>query len=107
MTKEQRVVYKELADVVDYSLCSFCESAEPHGSPCCGDMAIECHHPLYERLPAYEEWLEPGSDCWGFRPEHPIDLIADFVGIILAKGWASASWWKNETDNQWKISGTA
>ena len=31
--------------------------------------------------------IEPGDDCWAFRPDMPVSDIADIVGLIIANGW--------------------
>lgn len=85
MKKTEREIYIILANEVDYSLCSFCKFSEVIY---CG--TVGCKHPLSDRLP--EEVYEPGTDCWGFRPEYDIPTAADLVGIILANGWKIASW---------------
>lgn len=44
------------------------------------------------------------NHCWGFRPAHPVEFVADIVGAILANGWSGGcSWWKE--NGVWKIGG--
>lgn len=105
MKKEQRRVYVELADLVDYNLCSFCKYSECLGgeSPCDTGEPY-CVHPLEYRLDG--QWgcygMAPGDDCWGFRPAHSVDFFADVVGIILQKGWQGTVWWQNKKGD-WRI----
>ena len=105
MKKQAREVYIELTAEVDFSICAFCKYAECYGSYCDGGGELECHHPIGYRLPAYDEDLTPNEDCWGFRPSHPVSLIADIIGIILENKWTSASWWQNK-NGVWKVAGT-
>ncbi len=105
MRKEQREIYQVLANEVDFPLCSFCKYAEGYGSCCDGDL--ECRHPLLEKSFAFEEESERAmnlGDCWGFRPSHPIPFCADIIGILLIKGWTSASWWQDK-EGVWKVAG--
>ncbi len=106
MKKAQREVYRVLANEADFSLCSFCKFAQFFGSSCC-DGEIECHHPLLEKSFEFEREQERAmemGDCWGFRPSHPVDFCADIVGILLSKGWTSASWWQNK-EGIWQVAG--
>ncbi len=107
MKKIQREIYIILAGEVDFCLCAFCKysKVESGYSPCdCGEPY--CVHPLRDSL--QEQWgsyvygIEPGGDCWGFRPSHPVAFCADIVGIILEKGWQDVVWWQNKKDT-WKI----
>ena len=62
-------------------MCAFCKYGIVYS--CCD--GTECTHPLNgcHGFPSYETWLEPGQDCWGFRPSLNISVMADIVGIIL------------------------
>ena len=105
MNNQQREVYVELASEMDSPVCCFCKFSECEvgGSPCdCGEPY--CGHPLQDRLEDSHHWeyLEPGQDCWGFRPSHPIDFCADIVGVNLANGWLSAVWWQSKS-GKWKV----
>ena len=107
MNKSQREIYVELASEMDSPVCCFCKfsTVEVGNSPCdCGEPY--CSHPLDGRLE--EQWgdymrgAEPGDDCWGFRPAHPVDFCADIVGLNLANGWLSAIWWQSKS-GKWKV----
>ncbi len=105
MKKEQREVYVALASEVDYNLCSFCKysKCESGYSPC--DVGEPyCVHSLEERFEhSYGSYgIEPGGDCWGFRPSHSVDFCADIVGVILQKGWEGTVWWQNKKGD-WKV----
>ncbi len=104
MNKSQRRIYVELASEIDSVLCSFCKfSACASGdSPCdCGDPW--CDHPLNDVLDN-GHGIEPGEDCWGFRPAHPVDFVADAVGICLANGWNEWVIFQSKT-GRWHITG--
>lgn len=107
MNREQRVIYLELTNEIGWSICAFCKFAESLGG--CGD-GMSCEHPLGERgrLPAYDEDLSPGDDCWGFRPSNSVSFIADIVGIMLEHGWTEATWWTDPAlfkDDRLRIAG--
>ncbi len=106
MKKLQREIYQVLANEIDWCLCSFCKYAIGSGS-CC-NSTIECHHPLYDKSWKFEQEandaLEDMGDCWGFRPSHPVSFVADIIGIMLQKGWDSASWWQDK-ESIWKVAG--
>ena len=103
MRKSQREIYQILANEVAFSLCSFCKYAKCYVSYCDGGNDIECKHPLWKVNEGESEEASQLGDCWGFRPSHPISFIADIIGIILAKGWAFASWWEDK--GIWKVAG--
>lgn len=86
MKKEARLVYKELSEEIRASLCTFCKHSEWESDGCCEGYSI-CQHPLEYRFPFFEEMLEPGSDCWGFRPNVTVSLAADIAGAILSQGF--------------------
>jgi len=99
MKKEQREVYLSLTKVSPgWQLCSFCKYGWGCGSFCSGEGEIECHHPLtdYYGFSGCDRELEPGEDCWGFRPNYPVEEIADIVGIMLSEGWQAAGWYRNK-----------
>lgn len=106
MNKTEREIYLVLASEVDYTLCGFCKYSEcVAGESVCDGGEPYCVHPLGERFEhSFSSYgIEPGMDCWGFRPSHSIDFCADIVGIVLAKGWnGGAVWWKNKKGN-WKV----
>ena len=87
MRKEQRSVYKELAKEIGGSLCTFCNYGDYISEGCCEGWS-ECQHPIenlsYENK--YEDTLEPGGDCYGFRPNMSVRLVTDLTGIILSLG---------------------
>ena len=105
MKKADREVYIELAAEMDSPACCFCKFSEciSGESPCdCGEPS--CKHPLTDRLEESQhyDYLEPGHDCWGFRPSHPVEFCADITGLCLANKWLSAVWWQNKR-GQWKV----
>ena len=107
MNKEQRLIYRELASELDWLICDFCKFNTCYcegESPCdCGEPS--CKHTLGYRLE--EQWgygygIEPGNDCWGFRPAYSIDFISDIVGICLVRGWDSV-WWRHDKAGNLKV----
>lgn len=103
--KSQRTVYLELASEVGFTMCAFCKfsKCESGYSPC--DIGEPyCIHPLADRFShSYSSFgIEPGCDCWGFRPEYDISFCADIIGILLVKGWDDAVWWRNKK-GIWKV----
>lgn len=88
MKKEARIIYRELASEINAPLCTFCKYAGWIREGCCEGYA-ECSHPI-DRL-SYINWcedsLEPEGDCYGFRPNLSIALIADIVGAIISQGY--------------------
>ena len=88
MKKEQREVYVELAQVMNASLCTFCKYGSWQMEGCC-EGYNECQHPV-EALSweyVHEESLEPGSDCYGFKANMGVDLVADIAGAIISEGY--------------------
>lgn len=104
MKKEQRLVYKELSLEADAQLCAFCKKAESLG---CED-GMACIHPLNKDGRLFGEWdgIEPGEDCFLFRPNLPVRDIADIVGLILSNGFTSWSY-LIEDDGTIKVFGRA
>ena len=98
--RAERLLVVELSGLVGATLCTFCRYADFGWSPC--DCDIECTHPLAWRLGTDYGWfgLEPGDDCWGWRPHLPVEDIADIVGIVLANDW---TWWYYLTDDQGQL----
>lgn len=82
MKKHQRHVYLELTKEIEWNLCAFCKYAE-FSSLCDGD--VNCKHDFWEI--SDQDYIYPGQDCWGFRPDMPISDIADIVGIIISHNW--------------------
>jgi len=109
MKKEERDIYRVLANEVDYTLCCFCKYSEcVVGESVCDSGEPYCVHPLGDRFGhSFSSYgLESGEDCWGFRPLHSVDFCADIVGIILQKGWEETVWWQNKKGD-WKIASMA
>ena len=97
MNKEQRQIYVDLAGELNWSMCAFCKYSVCYGNICdgfCDDG--ECEHPLVEVVGFGDDYLEPYTDCWGFRPSHDVALCADIVGICLQNGWSFANWWESK-----------
>lgn len=88
MKKEQRLVYLELTDIMGASLCTVCKYSRWINEDCYGGYS-ECQHPIeglsWEHI--HEEMLEPGGDCYGFRPNMKVRLAADLVGAVLSQGY--------------------
>lgn len=102
MKKEQREIYQILANEVSFDLCGFCKYAERTGS-CC---ETDCAHPLVSKG-SFDSEIESAvnlGDCWGFRPDYPVEFVADVVGAVLSHGWDEAYWWQNKK-GIWKIAG--
>lgn len=106
MKKEKREIYRILTAEIDGILCDFCHYCECIGgeSPCdCGEGY--CIHPLKDYFDTryYSGGPEPGDDCWGFRPNHPVSFVADVIGVVLSNGWGNGYYlWKNKKE-QWKM----
>jgi hypothetical protein len=111
MKKEQREIYQVLSNEVGFVLCSFCKYASfSGGSLCDGDGDLDCEHPLNNNNKSwnFEKEVEDASqmgDCWGFRPGHTVDFIADIVGIALEKGWDGGVTWWQDKKGRWKVGG--
>lgn len=88
MKAEARVVFVALSGVMDATLCLFCKYGSWNAEGCCEGYS-ECQHPIealsWENV--HEETLEPGGDCYGFRPHLSVTLAADLVGAILVSGF--------------------
>lgn len=91
MKATQRVVYLELSNGVNATLCTFCKHAAWSGY-CADGKECECEHPLEDKLPAADWEVEPGQDCWGYRPCLPVVDIADIAGLVLSNGFDEWSW---------------
>lgn len=102
MKAHEREVYIELAALIDFSLCAFCVYYVCFGSAC-DDIEGECYHPV-ENVPGHDQEPAPTDDCWGFRKKFSVSLAADIVGIMLEKGWTSATWRKRD-DGIYEIAG--
>lgn len=91
MKKARRLVYIELAGLVDADLCTFCRFHESGGCDCPGN----CKHPLSNRMsfPRLAEDPCPGDDCWAFRPHLALSLIVDIIGIVLTQHWVTWAYW--------------
>jgi len=58
-----------------------------------------CEHPLAERGRFPECCVEPGVDCWGYRPHLPLKDIVDIIGVILSEGFENWSYQIIDDDN--------
>jgi hypothetical protein len=85
MKKEERLVYLELAKEVNAQLCTFCRYGEGESEGCCEGYCY-CVHPI-DKLADSENMISPGDDCWGFKPDMTVSLLADLVGAIVSQGW--------------------
>ena len=59
------------------SLCFFCRYARWVGS--CSDPELDCEH----KLDVISEKAWDVNDCWGFRPSHTVDDVAEWVSQRL------------------------
>lgn len=107
MKKADREIYRVLTSEIDSLICDFCKYSVCMGgeSPCdCGDSY--CEHPLKDRLPGdtgLYGGMEPGDDCWGFRPSFEVSFCADIVGIVLSNHWRDGYYiWQNKRQ-EWKM----
>lgn len=85
MKKEKRSVYLELANEIDCCICNFCKYADWTSEGCC-EGYHECAHPI-ECVIDQTEGIEPGDDCWGFQPCHPLNTCVDIVGAIISQDY--------------------
>lgn len=85
MKRKKRLVYLELANTVDNCICTWCNYAAWEAEGCCEGYSI-CEHPL-EIVTDTMECIEPGSDCWGFRPDLSLDTIVEIVSAILSNDY--------------------
>ena len=99
MKKEKRLVYIELASEIEADLCCFCKYGKSMGCEC----GTECTHPIDRQRQILRRDDDIQSDCWGFRPEMEVSLMADICGIILANGWVEWTYW--EDHGKTKIAG--
>jgi len=101
LKKEQREVYIALTDAIDCALCTFCKYYR--GSYC---DSCSCEHPLSEfvSFPHFDDCVEPGEDCWAFRPSESVDYIANVVGTVLSEGYVE--WWSEEKDGKTIVHGS-
>lgn len=88
MKKEQRQAYIELMSDIDTSICSVCRFHDWHCESLCSEgFGDGCVHPLEAVREELYQGMDPGADCWGFRPILKPEYIFDIIGIILANGW--------------------
>lgn len=95
MNRQQREIYLVLTDEIGCQICTACKYGEFTGSAC-DDGYMECNHKLndYSGFPLFEADgdLEPGMDCWGFKPNIQVQDLADIAGLVLAHGWDDWFW---------------
>ena len=106
MKKEQRVIYRTLTNEMGASLCTACKYSSWISDGCC-EGYNECEHPV-EALSwelKNEDMLESGGDCYGFKPDMTVTLLADLVGAILSKGhidWTFRRYSKDSLTVYWQ-----
>lgn len=89
MKFEKREIYNKLSELMNCSPCMFCKHSkyEGHGSLCSGDPTGEwyCQHPIdnLSFMKVWEEDVEPGTNCYGFYPKYPLELIIELVSAKL------------------------
>jgi len=75
--RDQRLTYLALTNEGDMLLCDVCRFAEARGSICEGNCYTVCKHKLADYLePRGYFGMEPGQDCWAFRPSKSIEVVA-------------------------------
>ena len=81
MKKQEREVYVELTNAGGHIICSLCKFAKSYG---CDNMP-GCEHPLQSVRDIGDTYygIEPGQDCWGFRPEYDRETCVDMVGCWI------------------------
>ncbi len=102
--REKRLAYKAILNEANCMLCSFCKFASfGGGSVCYGESYMECEHKLVDRLETEHGTygMEPGDDCWAFRPYEKIDVVADIVGLML--GTEDGSSWIKKDDGTYSV----
>jgi hypothetical protein len=83
MKKEDRLVYLELCNEINFSLCQICTYVESCGGR---DDGFYCTHPLLDKpnFPAKEEEIVfPGTDCWAFIPSFGLEDFVQVVGMVI------------------------
>ena len=107
MKAGQRLVYHELASEVNATLCTFCKYALWTGM--CEDGDCTCEHPLVEhfewRFTGWCSSLEPGQDCWAYRPNMLLVDVADIVGVILSNGFDEWSYVNDKEAREFTVYG--
>lgn len=105
MTKDKRAIYLILTNEINTLICSACKFDA--GGDCCSGSE-GCLHPLAERrgFPMNEAdgCMEPGNDCWAFRPEIKVSDLADIAGLVLEYGW-DEWFWRTYPDGMIKVYG--
>ena len=91
----KREVFKNLSEEIGGILCCFCKYAEWEGG--CGESYAVCVHPLSGRYGCFKEKdLEPGDDCWGYRPLVKLDKVVAIVAHILVNKITQWSWYEDK-----------
>lgn len=92
MNSQQREIYVVLTKEIDTILCSACRYSS--GGDCCTEP--DCDHKLKDHIKfpfqKRDGFIEPGQDCWGFRPALSVEHLADIAGLVLAHGWDEWFW---------------
>lgn len=65
MKREQRKLWM---DANGDWLCSACRYSKCDGEYGCETYEWSCTHPLDTVVDIFNNGMEPGVDCWGFRP---------------------------------------
>ena len=64
MKKAQRIPWIERSMRASQPICEWCRTCNPSvWEEDCAEWG--CTHPLRDKL---DSMMEPGDDCWGFRP---------------------------------------
>lgn len=91
MKGRDREIYVQLTGAMGIDLCGTCKHGrwEGSGSICCddGEGYHECTHPIDNLSWAnvHEDYMEPGTDCYGFEPKVDIETLSELVSTILTK----------------------
>ncbi len=83
MKKYERQAVIALAEEAQSTICAFCQ----YGKGNCYNGW--CFHFGASFMPGGPPVMQPGMDCWAFRTRLTVADIADIVGIILQRQWAS------------------
>lgn len=102
--RAQRECLLSLVDELGWTLCAFCRHADWQGSGC-DEGWNECRHPL-QAVEACAEYIDPSTDCWGFRLDMSMEEAVDIVGLALSRFDPGAcQWHRREVDGRLVMEG--
>jgi hypothetical protein len=102
----QREAVLALVGEVGWTLCCFCRHAEFVGSAC-DDGYAECHHPVQVVSEDLAQYIDPDSDCWGFRLGSGLAVsdVADILGFMLYRFDSEKTTYRIERDGSIIVQG--